>query len=87
MFKKIGHVVRRPGRIHGGPDVEIPVAEDLVSQPGIPQRPTDISFYSRTEPLETQDITKAADRKWIWSVFSEEVSKNRRSTETLAGLW
>ena len=75
--KRVGHVVKRPGRVHGDPDVEIPVAEDLVSEPGIPQRREDVAFYSRTEPLETQDITKAADRKWIWSVFSDEVRKNR----------
>ena len=84
VSKKIGHVVRRPGRVHGDPDVEIPVAEDLASEPGIPQRPEDISFYSRAEPLETQDITKSADRRWIWSVFSEEVSKNRREHRDLS---
>ena len=47
MEKQVHHVVTRPGRIHGDPDVQIPVAEDLASVPGIPLRETDVSFYSR----------------------------------------
>jgi ferredoxin len=82
--KKIGHVVRRPGRTLEDPNIEIPVAEDLVSEPGIPQRKEDIAFYSRTEPLETQDITKSADRKWVWSVFSDDILKNRQEHRDLS---
>ena len=47
MPKPISHVVRRPGPRPGDPDVEIPVAEDLVTVPGHPVREADISFYSR----------------------------------------
>ena len=78
MPKTVSHMVKRPGRTHGSPDVEIPVAEDLVSTPGIPRREADISFYSRAEPMESQDVTKSADRKWVWMVFSEEVSEYRQ---------
>ena len=65
------------GRKHGRPDVEIPVAEDLVSTPGIPQREVDVSFYSRVEPLESQNIDKAADREWVWTVYTDEVREYR----------
>ena len=34
--KTVSHVVKRPGRLHGHPDVEIPVADDLATVPGIP---------------------------------------------------
>ena len=78
MPKPVHHVVKRPGRTHGSPDVEIPVAEDLVSTPGIPRREVDISFFARAEPLESQDITKSADRRWVWDVFSEEVAEYRK---------
>ena len=77
MPKTVSHVVKRPGRKHGRPDVEIPVAEDLVSTPGIPQREVDVSFYSRVEPLESQNIDKAADREWVWTVYTDEVREYR----------
>ena len=54
MTKSLSHTVKRPGRRHGEPDVEIPVAEDLATVPGIPQDPVDVAFYSREYPLETQ---------------------------------
>ena len=64
MPKAVHHVVKRPGRKDGAPDVEIPVAEDLVSVPGSPQREVDVAFYSREYPLETQNVEKTADREW-----------------------
>ena len=73
MPKTVSHAVKRPGRKHGRPDVEIPVAEDLVSTPGVPQREVDVSFYSRVEPLESQNIDKAADREWVWTVYTDEI--------------
>jgi len=76
--KAVHHVVTRPGRKHGDPDVQIPVAEDLISVPGIPVRETDVSFYSRVYPQETQNVEKAADRKWVWTVYSEEMTQYRR---------
>lgn len=78
MVKSISHVVRRPGRTYGDHDVEIPVAEDLATTPGIPLRETDVSFFSRVEPLETQNIEKGADRDWVWSVYSPEVADYMR---------
>ena len=75
--KTVSHVVKRPGRLHGHPDVEIPVAEDLATVPGIPKRDEDVSFYSRVYPVESQNIEKAADREWVWSVYTEEVLKYR----------
>lgn len=77
MVKPVSHVVNRPGRKLGDPDVEIPVAADLTTVPGIPLRENDLSFYSRVYPLETQNIEKAADRAWVWTVYSEEMSAYR----------
>ncbi|MCH8207179.1 MAG: hypothetical protein IH956_09290 [Chloroflexi bacterium] len=77
MPKAVSHVVKRPARTQGRPDVEIPVAEDLVSTPGIPQREVDVSFYSRVEPLESQNIDKAADREWVWTVYTDEIREYR----------
>ena len=78
MPKAVHHVVTRPGRTLDEPDVEIPVAEDLATVPGIPQREEDVAFYTRVYPLETQNIEKAADREWVWTVYSEEVFKYRQ---------
>ena len=78
MPKAVHHVVKRPGRNDGAPDVEIPVAEDLVSVPGIPQREVDVAFYSREYPLETQNVEKTADREWVWTVYTEEVLQYRK---------
>ena len=77
MPKAVSHVVKRPGRKAGRPEVEIPVAEDLVSTPGIPQREVDVSFYSTNEPLESQNIDKAADREWVWTVYTDEIREYR----------
>ena len=77
MPKRVSHVVKRPGRLHGRPDVDIPVAEDLVTVPGIPQRDIDVSFYSRVDPLESQNVEKAADREWVWTVYTDDVREYR----------
>ena len=79
MEKRVDHVVTRPGRRHGDADVQIPVAGDLTTVPGIPMRETDLSFYSRTYPQETQNIKKAADRQWVWTVYSPEMSEYRKA--------
>ena len=50
MPKPVSHVVKRPGRTHGDADVEIPVAEDLATVPGVPKRDDDVAFYSREYP-------------------------------------
>ena len=75
MAKAVSHIVKRPGRRRGDSDVEIPVAEDLATVPGIPLREVDVSLYSRVEPLETQTIEKGPDRDWAWTVYSEEMAE------------
>ena len=77
MPKKVHHVVTRPGLSPADPAVNIPVAEDLVSEPGIPQRKADVSFYGRVYPLESQNIEKAADREWVWTVFTPEIYQTK----------
>ena len=44
--KKVSHIVRRPGLRNEDPHIDIPVAEDLVSQPGIPTKQSDVDYYS-----------------------------------------
>ena len=77
MAKPLSHTVRRPGRKHGDPDVEIPVAEELATVPGVPQRPQDVAFYSREYPLETQSIEHSADRPWAWAAQSRGLTEFR----------
>mgnify|MGYP001418365085 CR=1 FL=1 len=73
MAKKLSHIVKRHGRTPADHDVEIPVAEDLASVPGIPMREDDVSFYSRTEPIEVNSIENSADRDWAWTVYTPDV--------------
>ena len=72
MVKRLSHTVKRPGRLLGDADVEIPVAEDLVSVPGIPQVAVDVAFFSREHPLEAQPIEKSADRQWALANQSKD---------------
>ena len=81
MPKVVHHVVTRPGLKPGDPDVEIPVAEDLVTVPGSPKREDDVSFYSREYPPESQNIEKAADREWGWTVYTGEILEYRKQHE------
>ena len=78
MSKSVHHVVRRPGRRHEDQEIEIPVADDLVSVPGSPIREEDVAFYSREYPLESQNVEKAADREWVWTVYTVDVAKYRK---------
>ncbi len=80
-MRKVNHVVKRPGRKVGYPDVEIPVAMDLVSVPGSPTREHDVTFYSREYPIETQTIEKSADRVWAETVYTKDVYDYRKSHE------
>jgi ferredoxin len=84
MAKTVSHVVKRPGRRYGDADVDIPVAEDLTTVPGIPMRENDVSFYSRVYPQETQNIEKAADREWVWTVYSEEMAEYRHYHDSVS---
>jgi hypothetical protein len=76
--KQVHHVVKRPGRLPDHPETEIPIAEELATVPGIPQKENDVAFYSRAYPLETQNIEKAADREWVWTVYTDEMAKYRK---------
>lgn len=77
MLKEVHHIVSRPGRVQSDPTYDIPVSDKLISEPGIPQKPEDVSFYSRVYPLETQNIEKAADREWVWTVYTPDVYEYR----------
>ena len=81
MAKSISHTVTRPGMRDGDPDIEIPVAEDLTSVPGVPQKPVDVAFYSREYPLETQSIDKSADRQWAWASQPGDITEVRNVQE------
>jgi ferredoxin len=80
---KISHVISRPGRKHGDADVTIQVAESLTTVPGIPQKEEDVAFYSRVYPIESQNIDKAADREWVWTVYTEDILKYRTRHDEL----
>src|SRR4030095_14654589 len=80
MTKTVNHVVTRPGRKHGDAAVQIPVADDLTTVPGIRQRDADVSFYSRTYPQETQNIasgTMNSMSRWSTLRRSQAISSLR----------
>ena len=81
MPKKVHQVVNRPGRVAGEPHVQIPIAEDLATEPGSPIRDQDVTFYSREYPIESQTIEKASNREWDWIVFTPEILKYRKQHE------
>ena len=59
-LKKISHHVTRPGPHLGDPDIDIPVADDLVTLPGVPLREDDLTSYDREYPLESVSLTDSA---------------------------
>ena len=61
---KIGHVVTRPGKRLGDPLINIPVAEELETVPGIPTNQREVDWYAREYPLETVDITERPSLEW-----------------------
>lgn len=78
MPKTVHHVVTHRGRKHGDADVQITVADDLATVPGTRMREADVSFYARVYPEETQNIVKAADRRWVWTVYHDEMKMYRQ---------
>lgn len=78
MLKEVHHRITRPGRKDGQAEIDIPVAAELTTEPGIPKRDEDVAFYSRNYPLETQNIDYAADRAWVWTVYSPEMYAYRK---------
>ena len=81
MPKAVHHVVKRSGRKLGDKDVDIPVAEDLSTVPGIPLKEKDLAFYSREYPLESQNVDHSADRDWANTVYTKEVFEYREGHE------
>lgn len=64
MPKKVGQYIERPGRRLEDPSVTIPIAEDLMTEPGIPQRERDVSFFSREDPIENMALSESASAEW-----------------------
>ena len=84
MTKAISHVVKRSGRKPGDPEVEIPVAEDLATVPGIPSREDDVSFYNRVYPLESYNVDTNSVIEWQQSFFTPEfVAYRKRHNKAL----
>src|SRR2546425_8199916 len=81
--KKVSHYVTRPGKHLGDPPVTIPVAEDLVSVPGIPTREGDVAFFAREDPLENMAVAESAS-----AMFSRgsSLAKKARSEEHTSEL-
>jgi ferredoxin len=85
VAKTVSHVVKRPGLKIGDPVYEIPVAEDLATEPGVLQNPPDVDFYSRKYPLESQAIAYTADRAWVWTIYTPEGDEAHREHERMVG--
>ena len=73
MRRIIGHYETRPGLRLEDPPVEVPVAKDLETVPGIPSRPEEIAFYSREEPLESVAVEESASAEWASGVRQQSV--------------
>ena len=77
-LKEIHHTVKRPGRTQDHDPVEIPVAEELATVPGIVKKDNDVAWYSRNYPIVSQNVEKAADREWTWTVYTGEMYEYRK---------
>ena len=62
--RKVGKIIKRVGLKKGDPDIEIPIAADLLKVDGVPQRDTEVSYYSREFPLESFSIEQSASAVW-----------------------
>ena len=65
MPRRVGYQLTRPGRRADDPDVELPIAQDIRSVPGIPRRDGEISYYSREYPLESVAVETKRSTKSI----------------------
>ena len=77
--RKVGKIIRRASLKFGGPDIEIPIAADLLKVDGVPQRDTEVSYYSREFPLESFSITQSASAVWA----QKERAEHTPETEEL----
>ena len=64
-LKDLSHTVTRPGMRPGDPDVDISVAADLVTVPGVPLREEDLNYYGREEPLDALSIFESSSFEWL----------------------
>ena len=84
---KIGHSVKRPGRKPGDDPITINVPEELETEPGTPQNPREVDFYSREYPLETQNVDLTADVRWSLSQLHgealEQCKEHTRKSEPI----
>jgi hypothetical protein len=62
--KEVSQTITRPVRTPGYPDIHIPISKDMITNLGALQAPRDVDFYSRSYPLESQNVTHSPD--WVW---------------------
>ncbi|SVC83768.1 uncharacterized protein METZ01_LOCUS336622, partial [marine metagenome] len=77
--RKVGKIIKRVGLKKGDPDIEIPIAADLLKVDGVPQRDTEVSYYSREFPLESFSIEQSASAVWA----QKERAEHTPETEEL----
>ena len=66
--RKIGYYIERPGANPDDPPITIPIAADLLTEPGIPKRDAEISYYSREFPIDSVAINESASAQWSTEV-------------------
>ena len=81
---KTGHSVKRPGLRPEDKPVTIEVPEELETTPGVVGFQSEVDFYSREYPLESQAIDLTADREWAWTVYSKEAWEDRKIHDAMA---
>src|SRR2546428_13884717 len=74
--KNVSHYVTRPGKQLVDPPITIPVAEDLLSVPGIPTRDGDVALFAREDRLENMAVAESA------SAHCERLLRSSYSTES-----
>ncbi len=82
---KIGHTIIRTGKRPGGPQVTIPVPEELETVPGIPMLNRDVDYYSKEAPLDTLNVEERASRDWANRIRDQhvEMQEIRKEHEAL----
>ena len=71
MPRRVGYKVTRPGRKADDPEIELPIAQDIRSEPGIPRRDNEVSYYAREFPLESVAEEQSASAQWALDVREE----------------
>ena len=68
MPRRVGYKITRPGRKTDDPEIELPIAQDIRSEPGIPRRDNEVSYYAREFPLESVAEEQSASAQWALDV-------------------